>query len=100
MSNGEPEIPPGNPTEVPPQKAPPDIPPGNPLETPELPPETTPSPPIEVPPPPPSGYQDLLTPVRTARPPSRVCFTLSASSRQDAGLHSLASAAPLQVPRS
>jgi hypothetical protein len=51
MNNGEPQIPPGNPTEVPPQDLPPDIPPDNPTEVPpqtaplDIPPEQ----PIEVP---------------------------------------------------
>jgi len=50
MSNGQPEIPPDSPIEVPPERPQPDIPPGGPVEEPaplpELPPET----PTEVPP--------------------------------------------------
>jgi hypothetical protein len=49
MSNGEPEIPPGNPVEVPPEQAPPDIPPAGPLEAPEPLPEIPPKPPVEIP---------------------------------------------------
>lgn len=50
LSNGEPEIPPDSPTEIPP--APPDIPPGGPVEVPPPPSEIPPAPPHEVPPPP------------------------------------------------
>ena len=50
MSNGQPEIPPGNPVEVPPEQVPPDIPPGGPLEAPEPLPEIPPKPPVEIPP--------------------------------------------------
>jgi hypothetical protein len=54
MNNGEPEIPPDNPTEVPPQKAPPDVSPDNPTEMPpqEMPPDIPAGPPVEVPEPP------------------------------------------------
>lgn len=50
MSNGQPEIPPGNPVEVPPEQVPPDIPPGGPSEAPEPLPEIPPKPPVEIPP--------------------------------------------------
>ncbi len=53
MNNGEPEIRPGNPTEVPPEKIPPDILPGEPIEVPEPSREIPPEPPLEVPPSPP-----------------------------------------------
>ncbi|MGI9202763.1 MAG: hypothetical protein ACR2Q3_02065 [Woeseiaceae bacterium] len=49
LTHGEPEIPPGNPVEVPPEKAPVDIPPGGPIETPVPQPENPPATPIEVP---------------------------------------------------
>ncbi len=50
MSNGAPEIPPDNPTEVPPVQVPHAIPPDRPAETPSPPQETPQEPPIEVPP--------------------------------------------------
>lgn len=53
MSNGEPNIPPGNPIEVPPVQFPPDILPGGPIEQPEPLPESPQTPPMEVPPAPP-----------------------------------------------
>lgn len=56
MSNGEPEIPPDTPIEIPPEKAPPDIPPGGPLEEPEPLPELPPKTPTEVPPAPKEEY--------------------------------------------
>jgi len=65
MNNGDPEIPPDNPTEVPPEKAPPDIPPGNPLEEPGQPQETPPGPPPEVPPFPTEFEPDTGTPKST-----------------------------------
>jgi hypothetical protein len=48
-TNGEPEIPPGNPVEVPPEQAPADIPPGGPIESPVPQPENPPVTPVEVP---------------------------------------------------
>jgi hypothetical protein len=50
MNNGEPEIPPQNPVEVPPEQTPPEIPPGGPLEEPQPLPEAPPKTPTEVPP--------------------------------------------------
>ena len=55
MSNGVPEVPPGNPIETPPEEPRPDIPPGGPVELPEPRPELPPGPPIEVPPTPEEG---------------------------------------------
>jgi hypothetical protein len=52
VSNGQPDIPPGNPAEVPPQELPPDIPPGGPIEEPPPPSEVPPGSPVEVPQPP------------------------------------------------
>lgn len=50
MTNGDPDIPPGNPSEIPPEQALPDIPPGGTVEEPNVVPELPPAPPIEVPP--------------------------------------------------
>lgn len=50
VNNGEPEIPPDNPVELPPDQAPVDIPPGGPIEEPSPPSEVPPEPPIELPP--------------------------------------------------
>ena len=51
INNGDPEIPPGSPPEVPQPEQTPDIPPGGPPEiTPESPVEVPPSQPVEVPP--------------------------------------------------
>jgi len=51
QGNGQPEIPPSGPTEVPPRELPPDIPPGGPVEAPQPPGELPPEAPVEVPPP-------------------------------------------------
>jgi len=50
MSNDKPEIPPGNPIEVPPVQVPPNIPPDSPDEIPPPPQELPPKSPVEVPP--------------------------------------------------
>lgn len=49
MTNGEPEIPPYRPVEVPPEDFPVDIPPGGPIEEPAPLPEVSPQPPVELP---------------------------------------------------
>ena len=49
MTNGVPEVPPGNPIEVPPEPQSPDIPPGGPVELPDSPPDMPSGPPVEVP---------------------------------------------------
>ena len=49
--NGEPDIAPGNPTEIPPEEIPVGIPPTSPVENPAPPGEVPPEPPLEVPPP-------------------------------------------------
>lgn len=59
MNKGVSEVPPGNPTEVPPEQQPPDIPPGGPIELPEPPREIPPGPPIEVPPAPEEGVRSV-----------------------------------------
>ncbi|MGI9261427.1 MAG: hypothetical protein ACR2QR_05290 [Woeseiaceae bacterium] len=48
-THGEPEIPPGNPVEVPPEQTPIDIPPGGPIESQVPQPENPPATPVEVP---------------------------------------------------
>lgn len=63
VDNGEPEIPPGHPIELPPEQEPPDIPPGGPLEEPAPSPETPSEAPIEIPPGPnEAGYCCLCVP--------------------------------------
>jgi hypothetical protein len=76
MNNGDPEIPPDNPAEVPPEKIPPDIPPGNPLEEPEPPQETPPKPPLEVPPSPTEFEPDTATPKPARQLGHRNCLAV------------------------